>query len=82
MTTVRPGPMEEFNLATNGRVCKETPVSARRPQKEISGENWLKTLDMFKGRDPVTPAKGQASLPGSQVGPRPSALCRLPADSP
>lgn len=30
--------MEEFNLATNGRVCKETPVSARQPQKDLVGE--------------------------------------------
>lgn len=51
MTTVRPGPIEEFNLAVNGRVWRETTVSARKPaESDLMGKlsedtgQWSKVI--------------------------------------
>ena len=68
MTTVRPGPIEEFNLATNGRVCKETPVSSKKSAKrDLEGKMPKDTGKCLKA---VKPMKGQtksALVPGGSL---------------
>lgn len=65
MTTVRPGPIEEFNLATNGRVCKETTSRHQEAcRKGSPGTTVRRHVLTFKGHDPVKPQ--WSALPGSQ----------------
>lgn len=61
MTIVRPGPIGEFNLATNGRVCKETTVSTRKPTERGLGGKLSKDRELFKGHDPCKPHEGTDS---------------------
>lgn len=51
MTTVRPGPMEEFSLAMNGRVWKESRVGPRKPAEWDLVGKLSKHWGVFKDRD-------------------------------
>lgn len=68
MTTVRPGPIEEFNLATNGRVCKEIPVSIRKPAKrDLEGKLPKDTGKCLKAMNPMKGQTKSALVPGGSL---------------
>ena len=52
--------MEEFNLATNGRVCKESKVGPRKPAEWALVGALFKHWGMFKGES--EPHEGTARV--------------------